>query len=70
MTLLKTTNASDFKPDAAPRPLDEATLVAAGVIVDGVRDGGLDALIKYAKKFDGHVDGQPLLIERAELGGG
>ena len=67
MTLLKTINASDFKPDAAPRPLDEATLVAAQAIVDGVREGGRDALIEYAKKFDGHVDGQPLLIERAEL---
>ena len=67
MTLLKTINASDFKPDAAPRPLDEATLTAAGAIVDGVREGGREALIEYAKKFDGHVDGQPLLIERAEL---
>ena len=32
-----------------------------------MREGGRDALIEYAKKFDGHVDGQPLLLERAEL---
>ena len=33
MTLLKIIQANDFKPDAAPRPLDEATLEAAGGIV-------------------------------------
>ena len=67
MTLLKTVKASDFQPDAAPRPLDEATLAAADSIVSGVRDGGRKTLIEYAKKFDGHVDGQPLLIERDAL---
>ena len=67
MTLLKTIKASDFQPDAAPRPLDEATLSAADSIVSGVREGGREALIEYAKKFDGHVDGQPLLIERDAL---
>ena len=67
MTLLKTIKASDFQPDAAPRPLDEATLAAADAIVSGVREGGREALIEYAKKFDGHVDGQPLLIERDAL---
>ena len=67
MTLLKTINASDFQPNAAPRPLDEATLAAADAIVSGVRDGGREALIEYAKKFDGHVDGQPLLLERDAL---
>ena len=67
MTLLKTINASDFQPDAAPRPLDEATLAAADAIVSGVRDGGREALVEYAKKFDGHVDGQPLLLERDAL---
>ena len=67
MTLLKTIKASDFQPDAAPRPLDEATLAAADSIVSGVREGGREALIEYAKKFDGHVDGQPLLIERDAL---
>ena len=67
MTLLKTIKASDFQPDAAPRPLDEATLAAADAIVSGVRDGGREALIEYAKKFDGHVDGQPLLLERDAL---
>ena len=67
MTLLKTIKASDFQPDAAPRPLDEATLAAADSIVSGVRDGGREALIEYARKFDGHVDGQPLLLERDAL---
>ena len=67
MTLLKTINASDFQPDAAPRPLDEATLAAAESIVSDVREGGRDALIDYAKKFDGHVDGQPLLLGRDAL---
>lgn len=67
MTLLKTINASDFKPDAAAKPLDEATLNAAQAIVDAVREGGRDALVEYAKKFDGHVDGQPLLLERDAL---
>ena len=67
MTLLKTINASDFQPDAAPRPLDEATLAAAESIVSDVREGGRDALINYAKKFDGHVDGQPLLLGRDVL---
>ena len=67
MTLLKTINASDFQPNAAPRPLDEATLAAADAIVSGVRDGGREALVEYAKKFDGHVDGQPLLLERDAL---
>ena len=67
MTLLKTIKANDFQPDAAPRPLDEATLAAADAIVSGVRDGGREALIEYAKKFDGHVDGQPLLLERDAL---
>jgi len=67
MTLLKTIKASDFKPDAAPRPLDEATLAAADAIVSGVREGGREALVEYAKKFDGHVDGQPLLLERDAL---
>ena len=67
MTLLKTINASDFQPDAAPRPLDEATLAAADAIVSGVREGGREALVEYAKKFDGHVDGQPLLLERDAL---
>ena len=51
MTLLKTINASDFQPDTAPRPVDEATLDAAGAIVDGVRKGGRDALIEYAKEI-------------------
>ena len=63
MTLLKTIKVSDFQPDAAPRPLDEATLAAADAIVSGVREGGREALIEYAKKFDGHVDGQPLLLD-------
>ena len=63
MTLLETIKASDFQPDAAPRPLDEATLAAADAIVSGVREGGREALIEYAKKFDGHVDGQPLLLD-------
>ena len=67
MTLLKMIKASDFQPDAAPRPLDEATLAAADSIVSGVRDGGREALIEYARKFDGHVDGQPLLLERDAL---
>ena len=67
MTLLKTINASDFRADAAPRPLDEATLAAAESIVSDVREGGRDALINYAKKFDGHVDGQPLLLGRDVL---
>ena len=67
MTLLKTIKASDFRPDAAPKPLDEATLTAAESIVNGVREGGRDALIDYAKKFDGRADGQPLLIERDAL---
>ena len=67
MTLLKTIKASDFQPDAAPRPLDEATLAAADAIVSGVREGGREALIEYAKKFDGHVDGQPLLLDRDAL---
>ena len=67
MTLLKTIKANDFQPDAAPRPLDEATLAAADAIVCGVRDDGREALIEYAKKFDGHVDGQPLLLERDAL---
>ena len=67
MTLLKTIKASDFQPDAAPRPLDEATLAAADSIVSGVRDVGREALIEYARKFDGHVDGQPLLLERDAL---
>ena len=55
------------RPDAAPRPLDEATLAAADAIVSGVREGGREALIEYAKKFDGHVDGQPLLLDRDAL---
>ena len=63
MTLLKTIKVSDFQPDAAPRPLDEATLAAADAIVSGVREGGREALIEYAKKFDGRVDGQPLLLD-------
>ena len=67
MTLLETIKASDFQPDAAPRPLDEATLAAADAIVSGVREGGREALIEYAKKFDGHVDGQPLLLDRDAL---
>lgn len=67
MTLLKTIKASDFQPDAAPRPLDEATLAAADAIVSGVREGGREALIEYAKRFDGHVDGQPLLLDRDAL---
>jgi len=67
MTLLETIKASDFQPDAAPRPLDEATLAAADAIVSGVREGGREALIEYAKKFDGHVDGQPLLLDREAL---
>lgn len=67
MTLLKTIKASDFQPDAAPKPLDEATLKAAESIVNGVREGGREALIEYAKKFDGHTDGQPLLLERDAL---
>ena len=67
MTLLKTIKASDFQPDAAPRPLDEATLAAADSIVSGVREGGREALIEYAKKFDGYVDGQPLLLDREAL---
>ena len=67
MTLLKTIKANDFQPDAAPRPLDEATLAAADAIVSGVREGGREALVEYAKKFDGHVDGQPLLLERDAL---
>ena len=67
MTLLKTINASDFQPNAAPRPLDEATLAAADAIVSGVREGGREALIEYAKRFDGHVDGQPLLLDRDAL---
>ena len=67
MTLLKTIKANDFQPDAAPRPLDEATLAAADAIVSGVREGGREALVEYAKKFDGHVDGQPLLLDRDAL---
>jgi len=67
MTLLETIKASDFQPDAAPRPLDEATLAAADAIVSGVREGGREALIEYAKRFDGHVDGQPLLLDRDAL---
>ena len=67
MTLLETIKASDFQPDAAPRPLDEETLAAADAIVSGVREGGREALIEYAKKFDGHVDGQPLLLDRDAL---
>ena len=51
MTLLKTIKASDFQPDAAPRPLDEATLAAADAIVSGVREGGREALIEYAKSL-------------------
>ena len=35
--------------------------------VSGVREGGREALIEYAKKFDGHVDGQPLLLDRDAL---
>ena len=67
MTLLETIKASDFQPDAAPRPLDEATLAAADAIISDVREGGREALIEYAKKFDGHVDGQPLLLDRDAL---
>ena len=42
-------------------------MAAADAIVSGVREGGREALIEYAKKFDGHVDGQPLLLERDAL---
>jgi phosphoribosyl-ATP pyrophosphohydrolase/phosphoribosyl-AMP cyclohydrolase/histidinol dehydrogenase len=57
----------DQLPALRRDPVDAATLAGAAAIVAAVRDGGLPALLEYARRFDGLADARELVRERAEL---
>ncbi len=47
--------------------IDADTLAGAAAIVDGVRAGGVPALLAYAERLDGLVPGSPWIFERSDL---
>ena len=49
--------------------LDDATIDGARRIVEDVRRGGLDAVIRHARRLDDLDEGSPIIIERAEMAG-
>lgn len=71
MTRTSTPMLRIIAPAAVPAlrrsPIDRATLLAAGEIVDQVQSGGEPALRSLAERFGDREPGQPLIIERPEL---
>ena len=65
-TLLRQITAAEL-PDVPRSGIDDATLQAAAAIVADVRDGGVDALLRYARRFDSLAPDAPWIFERAEL---
>ena len=54
-------------PVRIPSAIDEATLGSAREIVDAVRRGGREALLEYARRFDGWDENTPWRFGRDEL---
>ena len=64
--LLRQLSAADF-PDVPRGGVDSVTEVGAASIVADVREGGVDAMLQYAARFDGWTPGQTWLFGRAEM---
>lgn len=54
-------------PDTSRTGVDSATETAAAAIVANVREGGVDAMLRYASRFDGWTPGTPWLFDRAAM---
>lgn len=65
-SLLRRTSADEV-PDAPRTGIDASTEATAAAIVSDVRDGGVDAMLRYAARFDGWTPGAPWLFGRAEM---
>ncbi len=48
-------------------PIDRKTLADVSEILEAVRHGGLEALLFFARKFDGLEDDSRLVLEKKEL---
>jgi phosphoribosyl-ATP pyrophosphohydrolase/phosphoribosyl-AMP cyclohydrolase/histidinol dehydrogenase len=66
LSLLRRIAATEL-PDSPRAGIDEATETAAAAIVSDVRDNGVDAMLRYAARFDGWTPGTPWLFGRAEM---
>ncbi len=64
--LLRRLDAGHVLP-GRPEPVDRATLLAAGAIVDDVKERGEPALRAHAERLDGLAPGAPLVLGGAEL---
>ena len=64
--LLRQVSVADV-PETRRTGVDAATEAAATAIVAGVRDGGVDAMLRYAARFDGWTEGTRWLFDRAAM---
>lgn len=65
-SLLRRLEPSEI-PDSPRTGIDAATEATAAAIVADVRNGGTDAMLRYAASFDGWTPGTPWLFGRGEM---
>lgn len=63
---LKKVDPSNLPP-LQREPLDSKALLAAAEIVESVKTGGVEALLKYGIKFGDLKEGEPYLLDREKL---
>ncbi|NEO28192.1 MAG: histidinol dehydrogenase, partial [Kamptonema sp. SIO4C4] len=63
---LKRVPPEDVRREIQP-PVDQSTLAAACIIIDQVRDGGVDAIRTHAERFGERKPDEPLVLGRPEM---